>query len=86
MLSDRRDLKTQLEKQKEMCEETLRDSCAPSLRYLLYLAVLEIVSKDYDSAIQRILEFNLLIYGEGMRPSCVPRLTEKIIGIQKEEK
>ena len=45
-----------------------------------------ITPKMIVNIIQRILEFNLLIYGEGMRPSCVPRLTEKIIGIQKEEK
>ena len=56
------------------------DSCDYSLEDLIYLAILEIMSGNNDTAIQRLMEFKTNLFG-GSHLSIFPSLTERILNI-----
>ena len=83
MLEKRTSSKSETEKTRDMLERWIRvyDGTDVSMKYFLELAILEIVLGNYNTAIQRILEFKNLIYGGGGL-KVVPKLTEKILNTE----
>ena len=69
-----------LEEYRDMYERFIREenSCDYSLESFIYVAILEIMLGNHDTAIQRLREFQTLIYG-GSYLNCIPPLTEKIL-------
>ena len=65
---------------RDMYERFIREtgSCDHSLEDFIYVAILEVMLGNYDTAIQRLREFQVLIYG-GSYLKCIPPLTERIL-------
>tara|TARA_R100001594_G_scaffold132161_1_gene172215 strand:- start:2132 stop:2629 length:498 start_codon:yes stop_codon:yes gene_type:complete len=63
---------------RDMYERHIRDvDCDFSMEDFLYLGILEIMLGNYDTAIQRLREYQTIIYG-GSYLKIIPPLTEKI--------
>ena len=69
-----------LEQWRDRYESTIRekDNCDCSMENFIYLAILEIMLGNNDTAIQRLREFQTLLYGKGYL-NVIPKLTEKIL-------
>ena len=68
------------EEWRDMYERFIRekDSCDFSMDSFIYLAILEIMLGNNDIAIQRLREFQTLLFG-GTHHNCIPPLNEKIL-------
>ena len=58
-----------------------KDSCDFSMENFLYLGILEIMLGNYDTAIQRLREYQTIIYGRTYL-KVIPPLTEKILNTE----
>ena len=58
-----------------------KDSCDFSMEDFLYLGILEIMLGNYDTAIQRLREYQTIIYGRTYL-KVIPPLTEKILNTE----
>ena len=56
------------------------DSCDYSMECFIYVAILEIMLGNNDTAIQRLREFQTLLYGGSFH--IIPKLTEKILNTE----
>lgn len=76
-----------LEEYRDMYERFIRkeDSCDFSMDSFLYVAILEIMLGNYDTAIQRLREFQSILFGRGYL-NCIPPLTEEIMNVEKKKK
>ena len=69
-----------LEGYRDMYEKFIRNrnSCDYSIESFIYVAILEIMLGNKDTAIQRLREFQTLLWG-GSYLNCIPPLTETIL-------
>jgi len=74
------------EEWRDMYERFVReyDSTDGTMESFIYLAILEIMCGNNDTAIQRLMEFKTLVFG-GTRMTCVPKLIERIWNTEKGE-
>ena len=64
---------------RDMYERFVReyDSTDGTMESFIYLAILEIMCGNNDTAIQRLMEFKTMMFG-GTRPTVIPALNDKI--------